>query len=64
MATLEGFKKYLGNKDHTHDYLEFFTREIEKKGPDAVLQEYVFAGDERANDMFSRMFMGTFISPQ
>lgn len=62
MFTKEGFKKYLGKMDHVHDYIEFFSREIEKKGVEDVVHEYVFAGDSRADDMFSRMFMG-FLHP-
>lgn len=58
----DGFKKYLGKQEHVHDYIEFFTRELKKKGVEAVLQEYVFAGDARADDMFCRMFMG-FLHP-
>jgi len=54
----ERFKSYLGNEDHYHDFLEFFQDEIEKKGWEDVVKEYVFKGDERADDMLVRMFAG------
>jgi hypothetical protein len=44
LETLEGFKKYLGKQDRNHDYMHFFAQEIEAKGVEGVLQEYVFAG--------------------
>ena len=52
------FKKHLGNKTCYHDFLVFFQQEIEKKGWEAVLNEYLFQRDERADDMLVRMFMG------
>ncbi|KAI9784895.1 MAG: hypothetical protein M1816_000590 [Peltula sp. TS41687] len=56
------FKKYLGKEKHYHDYLVFFQEEIEKKGWEAVLNEYLFQRDERADDMLVRTFMG-FLHP-
>jgi hypothetical protein len=52
------FGKYLADREHYRDYLEFFTEEIEKKGQTAVLEEYLFRGDERANDMLVRLLAG------
>ena len=58
MSEPHGFKSFLGNAEYTHDYLEFFQREIEKKGVETVLQEYLFSGTEIAEDMLVRLFMG------
>jgi hypothetical protein len=44
MESKEGFKKYLGRTEHNHDYMVLFAKEIDAKGVDGVLQEYVFAG--------------------
>ena len=56
------YQKYLGNGRYYTDYLKFFEGEIDKKGWQNVLNEYVFARDERADDMLVRMFAG-FLHP-
>ena len=56
------FVSYLGNQKHYHTFLEFFQSEIEKDGWQDVLQKYLFAGDERADKMFVRMYAG-FLHP-
>lgn len=53
------FRKYLANERHYYDYLVFFQGEIDKKGYEVVLNEYVLKGDERADDMLVRMYAGT-----
>ncbi|KAK1538483.1 HypA protein [Colletotrichum paranaense] len=56
-------KKYLGKEKHYPDFLLFFQREIERLGGwEAALKEHLFKGDERADDMFQRMFAG-FLHP-
>ncbi|KAJ0324046.1 hypothetical protein Brms1b_001293 [Colletotrichum noveboracense] len=55
-------QKYLGREKHYPDFLLFFQREIEKKGWEETLNEYLFKGDARAEDMFQRMFAG-FLHP-
>jgi Questin oxidase-like len=55
----EQFKKYLGKEKYYHDFLVFFQNEFEKKGWENVLNEYVFAGDERADDLLGRLYGGT-----
>ncbi|KAI8180500.1 hypothetical protein K4K51_002573 [Colletotrichum sp. SAR 10_75] len=55
-------QKYLGREKHYPDFLLFFQREIEKKGWEETLNEYLFKGDARADDMFQRMFAG-FLHP-
>lgn len=47
----------------THDryytnFLLFFQNEIDNKGWQAVLREYLFQGDARSEDMLIRMFGG------
>jgi len=56
------FKKYLGNERYYNDYLKFFQSEIDEKGWKNVLNEYLFARDERADDMLVRLFAG-FLHP-
>ena len=54
----ENFKKYLGKGGYYHDFLLFWQSEFEKKGWENVLNEYVFAGDERADDLLGRFYGG------
>jgi hypothetical protein len=56
------FKTYLGKEKYYHDFLVFFQKEIEEKTWQAVLNEYLFANNERANDMLCRLFAG-FLHP-
>jgi hypothetical protein len=49
---------YLGNEKHYHNFLVFFQEKIGQKGWQEVLTEYMFKGDERADDMLVRMFGG------
>lgn len=44
MADPMKFKQFLGDAGHYHDFLVFFQQEMETKGVDGVLNEYVFAG--------------------
>lgn len=59
----EKFKQCFGKEKYYHDYVVFFQGEIEKKGWEKVLNEYVFKGDERAESMFGRLFAGEFPFP-
>nr|POE51515.1 oxidoreductase afly [Quercus suber] len=56
------FKEYLGNEKYYQDFLAFFKAEMESSSWQEVLQNYVFSGDERADDMLVRMFAG-FLHP-
>ena len=58
----EKFKQHLGDESWYHEYLEFFREEIEKKGWEGVLNEYLFSFDERGDDLLVRMYAGTFLS--
>ena len=52
------YKRYLGSEKYYHSFLVFFEQEINQKGWQQVLNEYIFKGDERADDMLVRMFGG------
>lgn len=58
------FQECFLNEKHYSNYLAFFQEEIDVKGVGDVLNEYVFAGDDRAESMLSRLFGGeyTFVS--
>jgi len=58
MSVPENFKKYLGKEKYYRDFLVFWQNEMEKKGWENVLNEYVFAGDERADDLLGRLYAG------
>jgi hypothetical protein len=58
MSDPENFKKYLDNEKYYHEYLIFWQNEMEKKGWENVLNEYVFAGDERADGLLGRFYGG------
>jgi hypothetical protein len=58
MHDAKKFRTYLGREKHYHNYLVFFKDEINLKGWPDVLNEYLFRGDERADDMLVRMFGG------
>ncbi|KAF2467859.1 uncharacterized protein BDR25DRAFT_291277 [Lindgomyces ingoldianus] len=62
MHVPERYKSYLGDEKYYHDFLVYFKDEIEKKGWQEVVNDYVFKGDERADDMLVRMF-GGFLHP-
>jgi hypothetical protein len=54
----ENFKKYLYKEKYYKTFLTFWQNEFEKKGWENVLNEYIFAGDERADDLLGRLFAG------
>jgi hypothetical protein len=58
MTNLEEFSKYLGQEEYFSDYLEYFTREMEKTSWQEVVNEYLFKKDARAEDMLTRTFAG------
>lgn len=62
MHNPERFKTYLGKEKYYHDFLVFFQKEINEKSWQNVLNEYLFANDDRANDMLSRLYAG-FLHP-
>lgn len=56
------FNAYLGDEQYYHDFLVFFQGEIDSKGWQNVVNEYLFTRDERADDMLARLFSG-FLHP-
>jgi hypothetical protein len=58
MSNLDHFKKYLGQERYYHDFLIFWQTEMDKRDWQSVLNEYLFAGDERADELLTRMFAG------
>jgi hypothetical protein len=60
LADPEKRKKYLGKSVYSSDFQIFYQKEIERLGWEAALIEHVFKGDESADDMLVRLFMGTY----
>ncbi|KAI4097423.1 MAG: hypothetical protein LQ339_006741 [Xanthoria mediterranea] len=56
------FLKHLGQEAYHHDYLAFFQDEINCKGHEAVINDYMLKGDERADAILVRMYAG-FLHP-
>ncbi|KAJ6438636.1 HypA protein [Purpureocillium lavendulum] len=54
--------KYLGKGRHYPDFLKFFQGEIDARGWQAVVEDYLFADTPRARDMLGRLFAG-FLHP-
>ncbi|KAK2869685.1 hypothetical protein FQN49_003117 [Arthroderma sp. PD_2] len=52
------FRKLAGKREQYPNFLEFFKQELETKGVGPVVQEYVFAGGEFADEMLARLFGG------
>lgn len=56
LADPEFFRECMGNEEFYRDYLVYFQDEIKKKGPGAVVNEYVFSKQVNAELMFTRLF--------
>lgn len=56
------FAKYLGQEEYFHDYVVFFEKEMDQKGWQAVVNEYVFSHSATAEDLLVRMF-ASFLHP-
>ncbi|RAL01929.1 questin oxidase family protein [Aspergillus ibericus CBS 121593] len=52
------FLGYLGKEKHYSNYLAFFQQQIEAKGVEPVLHEYLFSGTEVAERMLVMLFGG------
>lgn len=52
------FLKYIGKPACYSSFLKFFKNEISAKGIAKTVNEYIFKGDERANEMFIRLYDG------
>ncbi|KAJ5260425.1 hypothetical protein N7505_009806 [Penicillium chrysogenum] len=58
------FQEHLGKEENYSNYLAFFQHEIDAKGVGRVLGEYLFAGDERAENMMCRLFAANPFRPR
>lgn len=58
MSEKKSLKAAMGNEDNYPNFLAFFQAQIDKLGVGAVLNEYLFKGDECAESMLSRLFGG------
>lgn len=58
LQTWSRASKYLGRGQYYPDFLAFFQREIESKGWEAVVAEYLFSGSEAAEDLLVRLYAG------
>ena len=56
------FSKYLGDETHYRDYLSFFKSLLDQHGYEKVLNDYLFKGDELAEDMLTRLANGTSVA--
>jgi Questin oxidase-like len=52
------FTQFFGKEKYYPDYLVFFAKEMETKGWQNVLNEYLFKGDKRAEDLLVRLHAG------
>lgn len=60
MADPDNFKKYLGQEKYFHDYVAFFEKEMDARGWQSVVSEYLFSRSSLAEDLLVRMFAGFF----
>jgi hypothetical protein len=58
MAQPEFFRDCLNKEEHYHNFLEFFRQQIQAKGCETVVQEYLLSRTAKADDLLSRMFAG------
>jgi hypothetical protein len=52
------FQTFLGKGKYYDDFFAFFQKEIAEKGVPDTVNEYLFKGDNRAEDMLRRFFSG------
>ncbi|MCJ1479652.1 hypothetical protein MMC13_008338 [Lambiella insularis] len=58
MAIPSVFKRCLGREENYRNYERFFLKQINEHGYETVLQRYLVGGDEVADDMLCRIYMG------
>lgn len=64
LADINAFKSCLGNGRYYDDYFAYFQLQIAQFGVSATVNEFLFKGDARAEDMLRRFFSGMFILEQ
>lgn len=52
------FKALTGRGKYYSEYYAFFEEEVRRNGVAKTIEEYLFKGDERGEDMFRRFFGG------
>lgn len=62
LSTWDHAQSYLGKGKYYPDFLTYFQREVDTKGWEAVMAEYLFAGTEAADDLLVRLYAG-FLHP-
>lgn len=55
-------KSYLGKEQYYHDFLLFFQQEMDNTSWQDVVNQYLFSGNDLANDMLARLMAG-FLHP-
>jgi hypothetical protein len=58
------FKLCLGRGKYYDEYFAFFQKEISANGVANTVNEFLFKGDKRAEDMLYRFFSGKIASPE
>ena len=58
MTETADLREYQGKEEHYPNFLSFFQRQIDQKGVAAVLNEYVFAETEQAENILCRLWGG------
>lgn len=58
LSNKDEFKAYSGKREQYPNFFVFFQKEVDRKGIAGVINEYIFAGDEYADDMLIRLFGG------
>ncbi|KAF2455559.1 hypothetical protein BDY21DRAFT_395869 [Lineolata rhizophorae] len=56
------FVQYLGPEKYYQDFLLFFRKHMEENGWENTLNEYLFKGDQKSEEMIARLF-GGFLHP-
>lgn len=62
LANPDGFAQHLGQERYYHEFLVFFQQQIEASRWQDVINTYLLARDERADDLLARLF-GGFVHP-
>jgi hypothetical protein len=58
MSDPDKFKEFLGKDQYFHDFEIYFRKEMEEKGWQTVLKEQLFARNEHADRLLTRMYAG------
>jgi hypothetical protein len=59
LSNPDHFKQCLGKEKYFHDFEDFFRKQIDEKGYENVVKEYLLKGDACADDLLWRTYAGT-----